>query len=69
MTDEEWREAHAIEAQAREPVEMALALLLLTSPLKVKRERGKEMVRGWKKGAILSAHYRPGEIQNEKSPN
>lgn len=67
MNDEEWREAHSLEQQAKEPVEMAHALLLLTSPLKAKRERGKEMVRGWKKGAALSAHYRPGQ-ENAESP-
>lgn len=69
MNHEEWMKAHAIEQHAKEPVELALAVLLLTSSLKTERERGKEMARSWKKAAKLSAHYRPGETENEEKPN
>jgi hypothetical protein len=61
MNDEEWRKAHAIEQQAKEPVELAHVVLLLTSNEKAKREAGKEIVRAWKKGALFASHYRPCE--------
>lgn len=69
MTDEEWRKAHAIEVYAKEPVELALAVLLLTSSLKTERERGKEMARGWKKAAIRGDYYRGSETPNEEKPD
>ncbi len=65
MTQEEWMKAHAIEVYAKEPAELALAVILLTSPLKAERERGKEMARKWKKAAIRGDHYR----SNEEKPD
>lgn len=62
MTHEEWVKAHAIEQHAKEPVELALAVLLLTSANKAERERGKEMARGWKKAAMRGAHYNPASF-------
>lgn len=65
MTHDEWVKAHAIEQHAKEPVELALAVLLMTSANKAERERGKEMARGWKRAAAKSDYYRPGQTEEK----